>query len=156
MKVWIYHGWMTCYCHLELRLFRDRRTMLPTNTNVKSGQANGTQALFQKLVLKQGTNLGSVILSNGIKVNAVFSSDVDHIVLKHVNNRIRPEIFSLQPKEFTFKAKFLKPKVLQTKGDEREFLIMKGKQIPLIINDATTGHKLQGSGVNNLFVHSWS
>jgi len=107
-------------------------------------------------VLKHGTNLGSVILSNGIKVNAVFASDVDYIVLKHVDKRIRSEIFSLQPKEFTFKAKFLKPKVLQTKGDEREFPIMKGKQIPLIINDATTGHKLQESGVNNLFVHSWS
>ena len=29
-------------------------------------------------------------------------------------------------------------------------------QIPLIINNATTGHKLQGSGVDNVFVHTWS
>jgi hypothetical protein len=33
---------------------------------------------------------------------------------------------------------------------------MKAVQIPILINNATTGHKLQGSGVENLFVHSWS
>ena len=33
---------------------------------------------------------------------------------------------------------------------------MKAKQLPLLINNATTGHKLQGSGVDTLFVHSWS
>jgi len=33
---------------------------------------------------------------------------------------------------------------------------MKASQIPTVINNATTGHKLQGSGVETLFVHSWS
>ena len=33
---------------------------------------------------------------------------------------------------------------------------MKSVQVPVIINNATTGHKLQGSGVDCLFVHSWS
>ena len=33
---------------------------------------------------------------------------------------------------------------------------MKAVQVPVIINNATTGHKLQGSGVDSLFVHSWS
>jgi len=33
---------------------------------------------------------------------------------------------------------------------------MKANQVPLLINNATTGHKLQGSGVDSLFVHSWS
>jgi hypothetical protein len=42
------------------------------------------------------------------------------------------------------------------KGDEREKLDMKGIQLPLLVNNATTGHKLQGSGVDNLFVHSLS
>ena len=42
------------------------------------------------------------------------------------------------------------------KGDERELLQMKAVQVPVLINNATTGHKLQGSGVDCLFVHSWS
>jgi hypothetical protein len=33
---------------------------------------------------------------------------------------------------------------------------MKGTQLLLLINNATTGHKLQGSGVDSLFVHNWS
>jgi hypothetical protein len=34
---------------------------------------------------------------------------------------------------------------------------MKATQLPVLINNATTGHKLQGSGVvDSLFVHNWS
>ena len=29
-------------------------------------------------------------------------------------------------------------------------------QLPVLVTNATTGHKLQGSGVDNIFVHSWS
>ena len=28
--------------------------------------------------------------------------------------------------------------------------------MPILVNNATTGHKLQGSGVDSLFVHGWS
>ena len=45
----------------------------------------------------------------------------------------------------------------QTKESPREDLLIKGKQqLPLLVNNATTGHKLQGSGVDTLFVHNWS
>ena len=33
---------------------------------------------------------------------------------------------------------------------------MKATQLPILLNNATTGHKLQGSGVDKLFVHKWS
>jgi hypothetical protein len=33
---------------------------------------------------------------------------------------------------------------------------MKAIQLSLLIKNATTGHKLQGSGVDSLFVHNWS
>ena len=33
---------------------------------------------------------------------------------------------------------------------------MRVTQLPLLINNATTGHKLQGTGVNSLFVDGWS
>ena len=139
-----------------LRLYSNCRVMLPTNVDVASGQANGTQAIFQKLILKHGTTPATVTLSNGIEVKGVLASDVDHVILKHTNERVRPRLFSLKPKSHRFIAKILRPPSLQSKGDERENLAMKANQLPLIINDATTGHKLQGSGVDNLFVHSWS
>ena len=68
----------------------------------------------------------------------------------------KPQVFTLEPKQYTFKAKILKPVALQVKGDEREDIRMKAVQLPVIINNATTGHKLQGSGVDNVFVHTWS
>lgn len=33
---------------------------------------------------------------------------------------------------------------------------MKATQLPVIVNNATTGHKLQGSSVDMLFIHNWS
>jgi hypothetical protein len=33
---------------------------------------------------------------------------------------------------------------------------MKATQLPVIVNDATTGHKLQGSSVCNPFIHCFS
>jgi hypothetical protein len=32
---------------------------------------------------------------------------------------------------------------------------MKGVQLPVVSNNATTGHKLQGSSVHSIFVHAW-
>ena len=32
---------------------------------------------------------------------------------------------------------------------------MKATQLPLVVNNATTGHKLQGATINSLFVHCW-
>ena len=46
--------------------------------------------------------------------------------------------------------------MLNVKDDEHEVLQMKAYQLPVLINNATTGHKLQGSGVDSLFVHNWS
>jgi len=33
---------------------------------------------------------------------------------------------------------------------------MKATQLPVVVNNATTGHKLQGIGIVCLFVHNWS
>lgn len=45
---------------------------------------------------------------------------------------------------------------MQTRENDREFITMKATQLPLLVNNATTGHKLQGSSVDNIFVHNWS
>jgi hypothetical protein len=139
-----------------LRLYRGCNVMLPTNSNVANGQANGTQTTFVKLVLKPGEHTETVMLDGNVPVAAVLASQVSYIVLQHTNDRIRPATFSLKPKQQTFTAKILKPRLLQIRGDEREKLAMKATQVPVVINNATTGHRLQGSGVDTLFVHNWS
>jgi hypothetical protein len=139
-----------------LKLYRGCNVMLPTNSDVVNGKANGTQATFEKLVLKPGEQTQYVLLDGAIPVAAVLASQVSYIILRHSNDRIRPPTFTLNPKQQTFKAKILKPRLLRIKGDERELLQMKATQLPAVINNATTGHKLQGSGVDSLFVHNWS
>jgi len=139
-----------------LRLYRGCRVMLPCNSDVRRGLANGTQATFQKIVLKPGEVTQQVTLDGDIPVAAVRASQVNHVVLWHTNSRIQPATFSLQPKRQTFKAQILKPRTLRVGGSERETLQMKATQLPLLINNATTGHKLQGTGVDAIFVHNWS
>ena len=125
--------------------------MLPCNKNVRQGQAHSTQATIEEVVLKSGETPGVVLLGGVIPITAVRPSQV-----AHSNARVQPQIFSVEPKKYTFTANILKPRSLQMKGDEREKLNMKGIQLPLLVNNATTGYKLDGSGVDNLFVHSWS
>ena len=60
--------------------------MFTINEDVCGGKANGTQATFQTLVLKPGTEVQTVKLSNGIPVRAVFASEVDYIELCHTND----------------------------------------------------------------------
>jgi hypothetical protein len=38
---------------------------------------------------------------------------------------------------------------------EKSQVVMKGIQLPVVSNNATTGHKLQGSSVDSIFVHAW-
>jgi hypothetical protein len=130
--------------------------MLPCKSNVQQGQANGTQATFQKLILKPGEVTQQVLLNGTIPVAAVHASQVSHVLLHYINKHIQPATFSLQPTRQPFKAQVLKPRALQVKDNDREVLQMRATQLPLFINNATTGHKLQGTGVDSLFVHSWS
>jgi hypothetical protein len=139
-----------------LKLYLRCRLMLPCNTSVKDGLANGTQATLEKVVLKPGQQSRCILLGGQVPVLAVHASQVSHIVLRHSNERITPPTFTVRPKLHSFRANILKPRMLQVGGKERELLKMKATQLPVIINNATTGHKLQGTGVDCLFVHNWS
>jgi hypothetical protein len=39
--------------------------------------------------------------------------------------------------------------------NQNETVVMKGTQLLVVSNNATTGHKLQGSSVDCIFVHNW-
>jgi hypothetical protein len=139
-----------------LRLYTSCRLMLPCNKDVGKGQANGAQVTLERVILKPNVSPTTVLVGGTIPVNAVRASQVSHIVVRHCNPRVNPAVFSIEPKKHSFKGRLLKPRMLQTRGNDRENLRMKACQIPVLINNATTGHKLQGSGVDILFVHNWS
>ena len=139
-----------------LKLYKGCRVMMSTNVDVLKGQANGTQAVVEKIVLKPDTTVRMTMLEGAVQVASVTASDISCIVLKHVNDRISPALFSLKPKKHTFKARLPKPRLLQTKTNDKESVKMKATQVPLLVNNATTGHKLQGASVTHLFVHNWS
>ena len=78
-----------------------------------------------------------------------------YITLIHENKKVQPNKFNIYPKEHSFECKLLLPPDMQQTGKDTELFHMKATQFQIIINNATTGHKLQGSGVENLFVHNW-
>jgi hypothetical protein len=136
-----------------LKLYPGCRVMLPTNINVSQGLANGTQATVHKIMLKEGVIPSITTINGNIPVSYVYASDVEYIELRHTNQRIIPSLFRVQHKNHTFKVKL--PSMPNYNTDT--FLAeMKATQLPLLHNDATTGHKLQGTGVEQLFVHKWS
>jgi hypothetical protein len=139
-----------------LKLYIGCRVMLPTNVDVKNGQANGTQATVQQILLRENQQPHYVKLDNNVPMMAVFASQVASVLLKHSNERLEPQLFQVVPKNHTFSAKIPKPKILQTSPkNSTETIEMKATQVPIVINNATTGHKLQGCGVPTLFVHNW-
>jgi hypothetical protein len=138
-----------------LKLWRGRNVMLPVNKNVAQGQANGSQTTVLKVVLKPGVQPQTVMLDRRIPVASVSAHQVEKIFLQHSNPRILPPVFCVEPESYNFTAKIPTPSAVRIKEGDRELIKMKGKQLPLLVNDATTGHKLQGSGVDNLFVHTW-
>ena len=139
-----------------LKLYRNCPLMLPTNIDVSCGQANGTQALLQAVVLKQNEDVAHTTLRGGATIPVVKASQIKHVVLKHCNDRIKPAYFNVEPKQHSFVASVPRPHSIRLSEDDRENLKMRANQLPLLNNNATTGHKLQGKGVETLFVHSWS
>ena len=71
-----------------LKLYKRCHVMLPCNKDVKSGQANGTQAAIEKVILKTDVTTHDVRLNGEIPVAAVQASDISHIVLQHLNDHV--------------------------------------------------------------------
>ena len=130
------------------------------NADVPNGKANGTRAQVKRLVLKAGSEWKNVQLDvdgiGTISVRGVSAEQVSHIVLQHCNTNIEPQKFMLEPKDFSFTALMPIPDLLQGESIQRNKSGMKGYQLPIVSNTATTGHKLQGSSMDVLFVHEWN
>ena len=138
-----------------LKLYKGCQLMLVFNNNVRRGEANGTTVTLVSICLKPSITPIEILIHN-LPVKAVYASQIVSIVLKHNNSKILPSTFKLEPIEFRITARILKPQLLWMKQDDRKIVKMKATQLPVISNQATTGHKLQGASINQLFVNNWN
>jgi Helitron helicase-like domain at N-terminus/PIF1-like helicase len=138
-----------------LKLYQGCPVMLPYNEKVSMGLANGTQATVQSVKLKPNVIPSQVLLGGIIPVNTVNASDVLAVQCRHTDDRVETPTFNVTAQTSAFKAR-----MNMDPGDEdnnvKISFAMKGKQVPLVVNNATTGHKLQGSSLSALYVSSWS
>ena len=112
--------------------------------------ANGTQATFQSLVLKFGNTVSRTTV-DGIEIDCVFASQVSHILLQH-HGTGNQSTFKLEPKKYSFTANYPTPEALRTGRIKTEKIKMTAIQFPLISNNATTGHKLQGASKDAIYI----
>ena len=138
-----------------LKLYKGCQLMLVFNNYVRCGEANGTTVTLISICLKPNIVPIQIIIGR-LPVKAVYASHVVSIVLKHNNPKIIPNTFQLEPIEFCITARILIPKLVQMKEDNHEMVKMKATQLPVISNQATTRHKLQGASINQLFVNNWN
>ena len=131
--------------------------MLTENIDVPNGLANGTRAIVDKIILKENSQYINVCIGNNIFFNGIYASKVEKISLIHINQNVQERIFTIECKANTIIAKIPIPKniLLNPIKMKQEKFSCQITQFPIIVNIATTGHKLQGTGVNKLFVQNW-
>jgi len=125
--------------------------MMTKNLDVGRRLANGTQGDCTGVELHPGhtTHIRTI---NNMQVKCVHASQIKHL-LWNVNDTV----VEIKPKEFTsLEANFPIHESMSSNDKDKVSIPLTAVQIPLISNNACTGHKLQGSSVDNLCIPSWS
>ena len=139
------------HCDPLLCLFSNCNVMGTTNDDVDNGIANGVTAVFKQIHLLDEANLVPIQLY-GFWVYSVNIQDVKSLEMEWQDSRFKGR-FRVQPKKQNFQVRYpvmefgkmmyLKPTI------QFDFF-------PILINHATTGHKLQGKSMDELVIAEWS
>jgi len=147
-----------------LLLFLGRPIMLTDNIDVAANMANGSRLKVRQVSFKPGKHPKCIKMCGRV-VNAARACHVEKISVEHEDIKGPNRFFAVEPKVHYFTAKFLLPRSLQTTkyvrgreklSNETENIQMKAMQFPVVCNNATTGHKLQGTTMTHLFIHAFS
>jgi len=140
-------------CDPLLCLFYESNVMVNENTDVSNGIANGTTCLFKKAHLKPGTTVQPIKM-HGFWVNAVNIDRVECLELEWQDSPKFVGRFRVEPKEINYLVSFpIKEKGKKTYRVKTSIVL---EQIPVVVNFATTGHKLQGKSLQSLVIAEWS
>jgi len=133
-------------CDPMLCLYFGCNLMITRNIDVKGNKANGTQCKFRGLTLKIGACYKKEKF-NGLWVRTVNASDVDFIQCDLTGSNKLLQLKS-EEKQYQVAVPYDRP-------DRRIDQKIGINQFPVMLNTATTGHKLQGQTVDSLLVNDW-
>jgi hypothetical protein len=139
-------------CDPVLCLFDGCPLMGIENEDVEHGIANGTQCIFRSVPLQPGI-IPQPIQMHGYWVNSVSVEDVQWLELEWQNSSRFRGRFRIEAKTWTYIVD-LSVKIFGT--TERFKMKICLHQFPIVLNHATTGHKLQGKSLKQLVVAEWS
>ena len=142
---------------LVLKLYTNIPLMLTSNEYIEQGCGNGTQARFKNIVLKENATLKSKVW-DGFHTNTVSVDNIRYMVCEHWegtadinNNSIPPKPFRLYPEVIKVDIKIKLYKSKKNMVFKNQYI----KQFGVLVNNATTGHKLQGMSKDNITIVDW-
>lgn len=139
-------------CDPFLTLIQGCPIMGTRNEDVGNGIANGTCAVFRRAVFKPGKSAAPIQV-HGKWVYGIDIDDVDHLVLEWTDSKFEGT-FRLCPTTSLFTAQF--PLWDENGKVKRVHQSLNVTHFSLVINYATTGHKLQGKSLDLLVIAEWS
>ena len=124
-----------------LKCFVGVRMMMTTNLDVKKGLANGTLCQLRKVMLKRGASKHMKdVKVDGYMVKCIEAQHVDHLLVYVETLKSEVKVFAKQT-SCRVKMPF---QLLEDTEPVFSYVGIKMTQFDLIINHATTVHKLQG------------
>jgi hypothetical protein len=140
-------------CDPLLCLFDGCNLMINENGDVENGIANGTTCVFKKAKLKSGSQLHPIQM-HGYWINSVSVEDVEYLELQWQDSSRFVGTFRIVPKRKKYYVSF--PLFLDGHKMHEHKLPIHLTQFPVVINHATTGHKLQGKSMDALVIAEWT
>lgn len=139
-------------CDPLLCLFSGCFLMGGENEDVKNGIANGTTSTFEKIIFKNNA-MPTPMKMHGKWVYGVNIDEVDYLVLRW-HDCCFHGTFKVHPRQRKFRVQY----PIDEPGFRslRVAANIKMTFFPVVLNHATTGHKLQGKSLNQLVVAEWS
>jgi hypothetical protein len=105
------------------------------------------RTFLQQVVLKPHEQAANVFINLQVPRLKQTASQVEYMLLNHSNEKVRPQTFRMKPKEYSFVANL--PLELHNNKQTREKsqVVMKGIQLPVVSNNATTGHNFKAAAL---------
>ena len=134
-----------------LKLHYNIPLMYTDNDDVENKKANGTLCRLKRVVLHEHTTDEHIEMTNvnGYYVNTVGISRVKHLLCTYMENGLEKEM-EVVPKLSTCRVHM--PLSILPGIQQRHYVRIALNYFPLVVNYATTGHKLQGQTKESLFV----
>jgi hypothetical protein len=136
-----------------LKVYPHCPIMLNENSDVRGGVANGSQGTVEGVELKTDATIHQVKFHE-YDCKAVLASEVNNVRIKLLALHHLCEK-KIVPKDSSFTCQYPLPIEFQSGRKTRFKLRMKARQVPMVSNSATTGHKLQGASKDNLYIPFW-